>query len=501
MNTTIKKTLTVVLSCAVLISTSITAKNLLYTPDGRTVEIKGGTLQPDLSAYRSPLESKVVDRRFETNDATYMANEGFKFGMEGFDDLVKASMPVAYRRVFQWVVAKEIYFYARYLLDYTGGRGHAGVHMVHAPYWTMKALEHSAYNRLQRDRGEREFSNKDIMLGIYMPLVYQRTGFPRVFDDVQLSYMQYKSVDPHFTGKLDNRDNFEDPMSGKKGGWGAPNTYLNNYQQRFDHDKMDTTFHLGAIGQFVKRRMQWSDYFFHSEHTGESAVSLGTKVDMLGNDAEEGMRGWGLTMGALNAILEVKSSLFTDGKKLMGINPAEYDPKHGLRYIPHEVAPNILWVGDIPERIWSVDLKDNSSQLWDQASWIWGTSAYATTVKRRNLIFTENPPVDGGFVEKSTTLVAEALANSVFRNIEQMHVREGILVSEWTPEGGMGREVTVRDLSMTLVALRATSVGRLISMPGATSTKRHASPARGRNPWAVVPRNAAYWGWRLSRNA
>ena len=59
------------------------AKNLIYTPDGRTVEIKGGVTQPDLSAYRSPLDSKVVDRRFNTNDATFLANESFKFGMEG----------------------------------------------------------------------------------------------------------------------------------------------------------------------------------------------------------------------------------------------------------------------------------------------------------------------------------------------------------------------------------------------------------------------------------
>lgn len=50
--------------------------------------------------------------------------------------------------------------------------------------------------------------------------------------------------------------------------------------------------------------------------------------------------------------------------------------------------------------------------------------------------------------------MAEALANSVFRNIEQMHIREGILVSEWTPKEGKGRQVTVRDLSMSLVALR-----------------------------------------------
>lgn len=434
-------------------ASGVIAKNLLYTPDGRIVHIKGGALQPDLSMYRSPLVSKIVDRRFYTNDATFMANEGFKIGMEGFNDFAKAGVPVAYRRGFQWITAKETYFYARFVLDYTGARGHAGVHMVQAPYWTMQALRLSDYNKLQRDRGEREFSNKDAMLGFYLPMVYQRTGFPRVFDDIQISYLQYASVDPHFTGKLDNSDSFDDPMSGKKGGWGQPNVYMNNYPQRFSPDRMDTTFDLGAIGQFVKRRMQWSDYFFHSEHNEESPVSLGAEVPMLGNDAEEGMRGWGLTMAATNTILEVKSSMFTDGEKLMGINPAEYDPAEGLRYIPHEIEPNILWVGDIPERVWSMSLKDKSSQLWDQASWIWGTGSYALTAMRRPLVFTDNPPVDGGFVEKGMGLVAESLANAVFKNIEAMHLKDGILVSEWTPKNGVGAQVTMRDMTMAMVAL------------------------------------------------
>ena len=450
----LKLTAAVALLGGLATADSTEAKNLLYTPDGRIVHVKGGAMQPDLSMYRSPLVSKVVDRRFYTNDATFMANEGFKMGMEGFDDFVKAALPVTYRRAFQWVTAKEAYFYARYLLDFAGGRGHAGVHMVHAPYFTMLALKHSAYNRLQRNRGERTFSNKDVMLGIYLPFVYQRTGFPRVPDDIQLSYVQYKSVDPHFTGRLDIRDTFEDPMSGKKGGWGHPNVYLNNYAQRFDHDKMDTTFDLGAIGQFVKRRMQWSDYFFHSEHKGESLVSRGTEVDLLGNDAEEGMRGWGLTMGATNAILEVKSTMFTDGKRLLGINPSTYDPANGLRYIPHEIEPNILWVGDIPERIWSMDLKDNSSRLWDQAAWIWGTTTYATTVVRRPKVFTDNPPIDGGFVEKSMGLVAEALANTLLKNIEAMHLVNGVLVSEWRPGRGAGKTIALRDMMMALVALR-----------------------------------------------
>ena len=63
--------------------------------------------------------------------------------------------------------------------------------------------------------------------------------------------------------------------------------------------------------------------------------------------------------------------------------------------------------------------------------------------------------------------------------------------------------VPLDDLQARLdeVALRATSVSRLISIPGATSIQREASPARGRKPWATVPRKAAYCGWRLSRNA
>jgi len=445
--------LQICLLALLLITSNLTlAKNYLYTPDGRAVPIKEGVFQPDLSQYRSPLQSKVVDRRFYTNEATYMANESFKMGMEGWNDMVKAAMPISYRRAFQWVVARETYMYARNLLDYIGGRSHSGVHMVQGPYWTMKSIRHTNYNRLQRDRGERVFSNKDIMLGFYLPLVYQRTGFPRVFDDVQLSYLQYKSVDPRFTGELDNTDSYIDPMSGKEGGWGVENSYFNDYPQRFDHDLMDTTFNMGAMGQFLKRRSQWIDRFFQSDRIGEVEGSR-ELTSLLGNDAEEGMRGWGLTMGALNVLLQVKSSMFTDGKTLMGINPSQYDPSQGFRYLPHEVTPNILWVGDMPERLWSMDLKDNSSQLWDQASWLWGTAAYSVAVKKRSDFFTSNPPVDGGIVEKDTAILAESMANTVLKNIKAMHTRDGIFISKWTPKDGAGNSVSMRDLTMSIVAL------------------------------------------------
>lgn len=429
-------------------------KNYIYTPDERSVAIKGGFVQPDISEYRSPLDSKIIDRTFYTNEATFMANEGFKTGMEGYNDMVKAGFPVAYKRAFQWVTAREMYFYARYLLDYIGGRSHSGVHMVHGPYWSMKAEKHSNFNSLVRDRGERSFSNKDILLGVDLPLVYQRTGFPRVFDDIQLTYLQYESVQPFFTGQLDNTDSFEDPMTGKKGGWGVANTYLNNEAHRFDQDKMNTTFDMGALGQFVKRRAQWADRFYQANHEGESYVSKGKSVSLVGNDAEEGLRGWGLAVSAFNEILQIKASMFTDGESLMGINTDNYDPSKGLRYLPHKIKPNLVWIGDIPERVWSIDIEDESSQLWDQASWIWATSAFAVTADRRNNLFTDNPPVDGGLLEKRMGLVSESLGNAIFKNIVAMHTEGGLLVSKWHPETGIGSQISLKDMAMAMVALR-----------------------------------------------
>ena len=52
---------------------------------------------------------------------------------------------------------------------------------------------------------------------------------------------------------------------------------------------------------------------------------------------------------------------------------------------------------------------------------------------------------------------------------------------------------------LTSVAFRATSVTRMMSIPGAISTKSDACPGTGRKPCATVPRNEANCGCRLSR--
>ena len=70
-------------------------------------------------------------------------------------------------------------------------------------------------------------------------------------------------------------------------------------------------------------------------------------------------------------------------------------------------------------------------------------------------------------------------------------------LSEWTSSMPKCRS-TICMPGVTLVDFSATSVTRLISMPGAISTNRLAWPERGKNPWATVAWNEANGGCRLS---
>lgn len=448
---------TILFVAAILLASGTAyAKLHLRTPDGRTVAVKGGTPQPDLSAYRSPLESKILDHRFYTGPSMYLGNEEYLMGQVGFWEMVKAGLPVAYKPAFHWITHQEAYWYARYILDFVGAQAHMGVSMVHGPYWTLKARELYDKNRFERDRGERVFGNKDVLMGIYLPMFYKRTGFPRVFEFANPSYLDYASGDPRFVGPVIVEDDFKDPMSGKKGNWGAPRYWIDWSNSRWDHDSMDVTFDLGAIGQGLKRRSLWIGYMLKADHVEDSPSVKGEQVTLLGNDAEEGFRGITLTFMCANMMLAAKAELFADaqGKKLGGINPLTYDPKKGIRYLPHQVHPNLIVIGDIPERLWALDdIPDNSSQLWDIASWIWGTTDYYYRAYKYPQVFSANPPVDGGIIEKNTSLLARGLASVMVKNMEAMHRKSGVLVSEWTPKKGTGNVVSLQDSAMAVVAL------------------------------------------------
>ena len=368
-------------------------------------------------------------------------------------------------------------------MEYPMGSAHAGIHMVNGPYWTLKALEFENKSKLVRDRGEHIPSNKDIMLGYYMPLYWKRLGLPRPPDDPQPAYLMFESSDPHLTAHPVTADTFWDPQSDKKGKWGVPEYFFNVRFTRWDPDKQVRYITMGGEGMAMKRGAMWIAYFFKATHgeispssqtyagidpdTKTALLGYNKEIPLLGNDVEEGFRGMILVTTNANRLLALKSQLAADEEgNLGGVDPFQYDPAKGLRYFPHRIWPNMMLAGDLPERQWAFDINDPRSLLYDQAALLLGLTEYYHQTYRNPDVFTANPPVDGGLVERDLGILARGLSNMVLKNIAAMHMNNGVMVSEWQPSKtkwwvwkgndrpGKGDTVSLIDSAYAVRALR-----------------------------------------------
>ncbi|RMF67792.1 MAG: hypothetical protein D6743_04325, partial [Calditrichaeota bacterium] len=209
---------------------------------------------------------------------------------------------------------------------------------------------------------------------------------------------------------------------------------------------------LGGVGQTLVKQALWMEYFFTQNHDDGK---------LLGNDAEEGFRGAMLNLMSVSKMMLLKSALFYDGKKLCGINPVNYNPDEKLYYLPHRLGVRLIQPGDIPPRPEWFTVKDKSSQLFDQASLLWGTTEYFyfsdPNVKDNwDTVFGEDTPYDGSIMEQQfATALSSGLSNVLLKNIEKMHwnATRGSLVSEWHPKTGQGSTLSLLDAGMAMIAL------------------------------------------------
>ena len=443
------------------------AMYFINNADGRMIHLKEGTFQPDMSPYMSKLpEIKVVDRTFYPKWSQWAANEEFEISQTGLSNMVRAAFPLAHNPGFIWITNQQLYWGARNNLGFGFAASHSGINMVNGPYWTMKAIELTNYKKVQRDRGERFISNKDLLLSYYFPLYWKITGIPRFPDDGSPAYLEYEGGDPHFIAPTPVADEFDDPQSLKKGKWGIPGYFFQNRQWRWDRDGMIKYLDMGGLGIMLKRASMWVDYMWKATHTGTSPSTQDKRIVLQGNDAEEGFRGIALATTRINQVLAIKTNLVADlDGNLGGINPATYDPAQGLRYLPHRInAPGVL-AGDLDVRNWNYEIDDPRSLLFDQAAVLWGSTHLFQSTYRMKEMFTDNPPVDGGLMEKDLGVVPHNVANMVFKNIMAMHTKNGILVSEWKPaktkwwlfksydNPGTGDTFNMEDIALSFIAI------------------------------------------------
>ncbi len=433
-----------------------------------------GTEQPSFAKLRTPIKARVLDRRFRTKEAMYLANEMNIGGDPFLQEAFKVGLPIADDPEFQHITAVESYWYSRYNMSALVAESRLGIHVVHSPYVSEKAIREGvgADNRF---RGEHIVSNKTELIQRIIPVYLARTGFPRRFEDASPCMLHFASGDPYYPQEIDKGTRFEsvdnlvkyeqlqrlygDEVQPPPSGMGeSPNEmwqYRINYRENFrtvrwDHDKMEHEIDLGAEGQTLMKQILWAEYFFRNHHHGGK---------YLGNNTEEGFRGAMLTLGAVSKMLMLKASMLFDGERLTGVNPLHYDPAEKLLYFPHRIGVRLRFVGDLPPRPEEFTVSDPTSELFDQASLLWGLTEYyyysdPSEPASWDKVFGSKPPFDGSIMEQKYTALAHGLANLVLANMQHQHRdASGQWASSWHPRGGAGRTISTVDVGMSLVAL------------------------------------------------
>ncbi|MFQ5564656.1 MAG: c-type cytochrome [Parvularculaceae bacterium] len=455
---TVAKILSVLTGSIVLAGTAA-ASDIWRWPDGRAVLVVQPNEQVDLSSLKSGVKGQATNTRFNTNEGMYLANEIYLSGTEFFLRASERGLPIGDDPQLSYITNVEAYWYSRYNLMALSAHSRAGIGVVHGPYVDMRANEATRLNEFGRNRGELPMSNKDVMLTQVAASYLSRTGLPRVFDSAVPLMLEFASADPRLGRDVD----IENDDSGRA-------AYLNDFDHLWwSHDAMDKTIDMGGVGQTMLKKVLWAKFFLRRNHTDDDFPG---RV-FLGNNAADGFRGSMLTLQAVSTMLMAKASLFADpsesergfifgdgAPKLTGINPIAYRPKNGLRYLPHEIRPELIYMGDLPVRHQDFSIKDSASNLWDQASWLWATTEFFHFANPRvrdnaDQVFGYQTPVDGSIMEQKYALLAQGIANTVLDNMQVMHMSNGVLVSEWTPDGGTQSSVDTGDLSLAMVALAA----------------------------------------------
>lgn len=428
-------------------------------PDGRRVRVVQSNVQVDLTGLRSGISGNATDRRFETNAAMFLANEIYLSGTEFFLRASEKRLPLQHDRQLSYITNVEAYWYSRYNLMAMAARSRAGIGIVHGPYLDLRSKQATKLNEFGRNRGELAFSNKDIMLMEVTAAYLKRSGLPRIFGSAVPLMLEFSSADPHF-GRLPNLANDDS---------GRP-AYLNDFEGMWwNMDRMDVNIDLGGVGQALLKKVLWARFFLRRNHIEEDFPGQ----VFLGNNAADGFRGSMLTLQAVSTMLMAKTSLFVDPERkkggigfarrtaaLTGINPVTYRPANGLRYLPHKLHPTLIYMSDLPVRHYDLTVKDATSRLWDQASWLWAVAEFFDFANPRtrdngSRVFGYQTPVDGSVMEQKFSLLAQGLANTFLANMEAMHLVDGVLVSTWSPKSGPGATVDISDLSLAITALGA----------------------------------------------
>jgi len=401
------------------------------------------------------------DLRFETKSAMYAANEEWlTFACEVPDGMVELGLKHQ----------TDMYWYSLYNLGNLLFRSSMGVHVVSSPLFEKHAKEDKGmpWSKGMMPKRQRAFmlhkvaqfkaksgaAKLDNMFAGYGP---PKGAYP--------IYLEFASGTPTFVTDPDLED------------FGT---------LRWDKSTFDKSMNPGAWGQVMMKEILWDRDFFHQNRTSKGVTYIGVGA----YDGAHGFRGSMLIALALNKAFALKSTLAYNSKtgKLGGVNPMTYDPKKGPVYFPHKyevsfkggmtkmMMNSMTKGGKAPDWPKKFTVTDNSSDLFDVASLVWGLSEfyYFTDPKIKDgydALFGDpkwiakdkseaeiNKALKAGktvFPAKDPHKLSMGMTAVNFKNMMGLHFnkKKGTLVDTWTPGKMQGKHISTVNAGMAIVAL------------------------------------------------
>jgi len=269
----------------------------------------------------------------------------------------------------------ENYEYSRYLLQALGAQSGMGLHLMWSPMIEqMAAMQPSSFDGMYTGGMTNGFKEDDMlmmMMGMF---------------SANANQMAPAGAFPQFADFMTGNNNLPQVV--------APNFEMDFSSTRWDRSKMDYILNPGAMGQSLMKQYLWAqdmlgafhdsldntidaDGIISPDSVGSPNFDPNNNVFYGGNNLD-GFMGQMLTGVGINKAMFLLDKMAYNGTTLGAINPMTYNPSNGIQYFPHQIAVTETQMGGmLPPMVDSTfTLIDASSHLFDQLSFLWGTTGF-----------------------------------------------------------------------------------------------------------------------------
>ncbi len=341
-----------------------------------------------LAALPAFAQVKITNTsNYDTATQMLLANEINESGEPyaeaiGYDLDMLDPMDPAFPNRAAYVLGIENYEYSRYQLGTVVSRSGIGLHMMWSPViMAMAAMQMDPdFDGSHTGGMVNGYKEDDMLMMAIMHFGMNANQTPPMGAWPQFG--EFVGGDPHYAQPV------------------ASNFHMDFSTLRWDRSNMIHQLSPAAMGQSLMKQYLWAQDMlggFHDANEDEVVPDGIVTPDgpdgmfdpdngvFYGGDNLDGFIGQVLTAEAINKVKNLVENLAFDGNSLGGVDPMAYDPMDGLLYFPNRIAVSEeMVIAGLPPRVGNYEVIDGRSDLFGQASLLWGTLSFKNMMDPSN---------------------------------------------------------------------------------------------------------------------